>query len=254
MMTRRQFPRARLGALLGLAITCAFAREAPGSGQTPAAPSCPRGSHQVRASSVHTESDHALACADANGVWTGPYQERFADDTLAVKGAYQVGQPDGPWLFYYKSGAIMMSGAFRAGQREGVWTSFYENGRKLGSGPYHNDQLQGRWVTWYEDGTLKSEGSYHDGEESGLWSFWYPNGKLEKKGQYFGRRVVPPKNVSVPAELGLWTYWYDNGLKRIEGKFCAGERVGLWTEWSEDGSVSAQTQFPDSHGSDGRCP
>ena len=249
----REFTTAILLGFLSLWSTFKFGETSPQSNEAALQISCPTGTHQVRAAPVHTESDHALACADTQGVWAGPYQERFNDDTVAVRGIYLGGQPNGSWTFFYKGGATMMSGSFRSGKREGIWTSFYENGHKLGQGPYHNDDLDGHWINWYEDGTRKSEGSYKSGDEWGLWSFWYANGRLQKRGKYFGRRIVPPRNASVPAESGLWTYWYEKGLKQMEGSYRKGERMGEWTEWSEDGSITSHTRFPTPHESAAHC-
>ena len=200
---------------------------------------CMDDTHPMRAKPTHTESDHALGCADTRGVWQGPYQERFADESLAAKGRYSNGQPDGTWVFFYRSGREMMRGHFREGMREGVWISYFEDGRKLARGPYVRDALSGRWLSWYEDGTRKSEGSYHNGEEAGTWTYWYTNGHLQSRGAYRGRRIVPPRNASVPAQSGHWTYWYESGAKHMEGCFRDGEKVGKWKEWAEDGSVSA---------------
>jgi antitoxin component YwqK of YwqJK toxin-antitoxin module len=196
----------------------------------------------MRGSAVHTQSDYALACPDASGRWNGPYQE-WRHSGLAVAGHYSNGQPEDEWTFFYPNGRILKRGSYRAGLRQGEWRSYYENGRKLAEGAYRDDALNGRWTEWYETGVRKSQGAYQNGEEAGQWTFWHPNGRLDRAGNYRGRRIVPPRNASVPAESGKWTYWYDNGHKRMEGCFRDGLQVGLWTEWSPEGQVTSQKTF-----------
>jgi len=200
----------------------------------------PPGFELVRKAPIHTESDHALACSDREGVWQGPYQEEYEDGTVAVSGRYKDGQPDDEWTFFYRDGARLSRGVFREGRRKEQWTTFYENGRKLAEGTYRDGEPDGHWTNWYEDGTRQSEGDYLAGEESGVWTYWFPNGRMDRTGVYHGRRVVPPRNASVPAESGKWTYWYESGSKRTEGCFNNGVQVGVWTEWSEEGKASTR--------------
>jgi antitoxin component YwqK of YwqJK toxin-antitoxin module len=144
---------------------------------------------------------------------------------------------------YYPSGSVMSRGGFHDGRRNGSWASYYENGARVAEGFYRDDQPVGHWKTWYDNGINESEGDYVRGESAGLWIYWHKNGRWDRMGAYCGQRLVPPRNVSVPAESGWWTYWYENGQKRMEGSFVRGEKVGLWSEWAETGQLRSRKDF-----------
>jgi antitoxin component YwqK of YwqJK toxin-antitoxin module len=207
---------------------------------------CPGDRDAVRDRALYAEiADHAIGCTDDQGAWDGPYQERFADGRVAVRGAQRHAHPEGLWTFFYANGQTMMRGRFRAGHRQGPWTSFYENGKRLGQGSYRDDMLDGRWTTWREDGSRESVGSYRRGDKEGPWTYFHPNGRPDRAGAYRGVRRVPPRNAPVPAETGQWTYWHDNGKRRAQGTFRNGEQIGLWIEWSPGGQEISRKQLND---------
>jgi len=228
--------------VVGLVILTGAALGGAG-GATSEAPTCPGGRPPVRAAAAHTEADHALACTDPQGTWDGPYHEVSRDGRLTVSGVNRAGAPEGVWTFFYGNGAVMKREILRAGTRDGVYSAFYENGTRAAEGAYRDGQPDGLWREWYGDGRLRSQGRFDRGQETGRWTYWFPNGQPDRTGEYRGRRLLPPRQISVPAETGRWTYWYPDGAKRMEGCYRAGERVGEWTEWSETRQVTSRTTY-----------
>ena len=83
---------------------------------------------------------------------TGPFQLKFENDVLALKGQYEKRLRAGEWEHYYPNGQIMAKGIYVDGQKQGPWEFFFSDGSPMASGNYKDNLKEGDWMEYLRDG------------------------------------------------------------------------------------------------------
>lgn len=176
-MTKTHRMMALAGALF-LATACGGGAEAPEPEvpEVPEVPSVDEGMPELECpeeamySAVQTSQGIEQAC-DIAGVRHGPFRLWFDKSTKSVEGEYDMGQPNGTWVWRFENGAKKSKGSYKGGKQVGGWTWWHENGNVAEEGDFLKGRKAGQWTLKYDNGAAQEGGMYHNGEKNGKWSY-----------------------------------------------------------------------------------
>lgn len=164
----------------------------------------------------------------------GPFEERDADGTLRVEGAYLGGLRQGRWIAYHRGGGARYAGEYVGGLREGPWEWWYPGGQLQKRGAYRANLSEGPWEEWYRDGTPRRAGAFAAGAAEGPWQEWYADGRLASEGRFERGEFE-----------GEWTLYHPSGSPESRTNWRAGRREGPSESWFEDGSLRRRGAYRD---------
>lgn len=138
----------------------------------------------------------------------GPYEEHFADGSLACRGQHRDGQKTGEWRYFLKNGRLKAVGHYRRDQIHGEWQWYRENGELMQTGAFTDGRRCGVWRRYRPDGSLLDEGAYDGEDKIGEWKTCDAHGrpvkvKVHKPRAAAGNDLRRPRNfVTGPAREG----------------------------------------------------
>ena len=192
-----------------------------------------------------------------NGLKTGPFEERLANGRVSIKGAFEKGKKNGPWIFYndagfvdkqinyrrdsldgeylvfFPDGRINTSGNYLMGKKTGLWIWNLPN--KIGTemkGTFVNDLQDGKWEYYFSTGELSYLANYKQGLRNGEWNYFYKDSTLYRNGKF-----------SNDLKEGKWETYYEDGTLLMEGAYNKGKEAGEWTVYWENGRVKNRSVF-----------
>lgn len=118
-----------------------------------------------------------------------------------MKGTYDNGVKNGPFIYYYQGGLIKEIKNFTEGRVVGAYEAWYPNGKKKEEGDFKDSnyrllyfwdslgmpliiQGNGLLVRYFSNGKVKEEGRYGNAFKIGEWKGYTPKGKLFYEEEY----------------------------------------------------------------------
>ena len=211
-----------------------------------------------------TESFYVFNVADSS------YRELDSEGHVLIEGEYDMGSPDGEWLYFYKDGRLKSKnnisndtvylidhylsdsahtqvvrlgyGAIKTYYISGGLKENYTYSKGLKTGPFEERMV---------NGIISIMGQFHEGLKNGRWHFYFPNGKIEKSINYYldtlhGSYLVmnmdstinTSGNYNYGNKHGEWI-WYKAGQKtEMTGSFYENMQHGEWRYFFSTGKLS----------------
>lgn len=166
----------------------------------------------------------------------GQYNAYFNDSsTLAFKGRYKNGKPQGIFHYYRKNGRVRHTCVYEKGIENGPFTFYNENGQLVQLGQEINNKQDGTDYQWYSNGNYRHIDNYKLGKFHGSYKYFHYNGQIDTEGNYFEGY-----------DIGKWTSYYDNGKIREIRYFV--DSIGIKekqriVEWQKN-HLGAAPYFP----------
>lgn len=164
-----------------------------------------------------------------DGMWES---RQSSDSTCISKGAYAVGDKNGPWEECTQDPKTRKSyrnfaGTYLDGLRNGPAVAYNPEGKKIAEGNYAADTS--------EDCRKKPPGGRAEncGKRDGPWKIYHSNGKLALSGSY---------DRSTGNRAGRWVEYYQSGGKMAEGD-RRHTRQGRWKFYDKRGGLLFEGDF-----------
>lgn len=131
-----------------------------------------------------------LTAAAAIALLAGAAPLRAApDDALHAEGQCREGRMQGGYSLRSADGSLRARGAYNLGQRVGSFIFWNAAGARIAHLPFDADLLSGTVALWYEaatatEGAHRLEAAYRQGERHGPTRAWYPSGRLRLEADY----------------------------------------------------------------------
>ncbi|PLY39392.1 hypothetical protein CSZ94_26670 [Janthinobacterium sp. ROICE36] len=219
---------------------------------------------------------------DGQGQQDGICSEYFPDGTLALRGDWRHGLPEGEHQHYHATGKLREVTVYRDGKQvDGPVQTFDKNGKLSTSYTMRDQSIEGEHLTYFPDGKVSSRSEMKRGKSNGLTASYYPDGavrstmtevnnlptgealefypdgKVQSRQQYGDKggllsvQRYSPRGVLVLErrwdaqlrEQGTSRSWYESGKPEHSIDFVNDERHGWRRSWREDGSLQSECQY-----------
>jgi len=117
-------------------------------------------------------------------LYSGGYQEYFANGELRLDMMIVSGKPDGPYVVYFENGRPNEVRSYHNGQFHGVWRTYNSSGMLVSQAQYIDNKKHGKWMIWDNNGIQRYEMEYTNGKRSGVWYIWDEKGRLISEKTY----------------------------------------------------------------------
>jgi len=196
-----------------------------------------------------------------HGVWIRVYP----DGSLYYVGAFNSGQPEGQFLYFFETGELMSkiehpsvshltaqisaihyrtnssvqsSGFYISVNdqekpvKDGSWGYYDEGSKQIKQESYSAGKLNGTYWIKTKKGSLVEEGGYVNGKLDGLKTTYYDTGTVRQRINYVADELE-----------GDFKVFYINGLPKIEGNYTDGKENLIWKTYQEDGVLEQITHY-----------
>lgn len=117
---------------------------------------------------------------------------------IIAKGEYIEGLKEDEW--YYHVGDHTEKGAYNAGEKDGIWGYYYLDGIKKFSGIYIQGYANGKHRYFYEDGKIREEQFFEMGRKNKTWRKYDEAGNITMTTTYSNDRIVKINGVKINLE------------------------------------------------------
>jgi antitoxin component YwqK of YwqJK toxin-antitoxin module len=163
---------------------------------------------------------------------------------LLIQGNYQLGSPDGKWLFFYQDSSIWKT-EFTSNdttylldyfqddsahtqtvkEGQGFVKTYYSTGKTKESYTFSNGLKTGPFFELLASGKTSISGSFLKGKKDGVWEYFYADGTVQKREGYVADSLHGPYEV-----------YYENGKPETVGQYVKGRKTGEWSWHSSQGA------------------
>lgn len=179
------------------------------------------------------------------------FKEYNDQGTLIMQGNYDLGSPEGNWLYYYSDSSLWKQ-EFVSNDTtylityfnndslhtktvvngDGEVTTFYVSGVVKESYTFMDGLRHGPFVEYLASGRPSIQGEFSKGKKHGEWLFYFADGTLEKQQGFLEDSLHGPYIVN-----------YSNGNLKTKGNYQVGKKQGAWVWNMESGDVEMQGSF-----------
>jgi antitoxin component YwqK of YwqJK toxin-antitoxin module len=165
----------------------------------------------------------------------GPYEKKYDNGRLKLKGSYRKGKAVGLWQFWRENGKLAIIKNYdKKGKLQGESISFNEKGDTVQAAFYKENQMDGLWRT-FANGKPYEYLTYVAGVPEGPAERFYSNGKPSMSSWYKAGLLDGP-----------YTSWDKSGMKLSQGQYLRGKQYGEWLDWSYDGKLESRINYDSS--------
>ncbi len=168
------------------------------------------------------------------------------DDKLVFTGVYDVGKPNGDFVYYDRNGNEL--GRYTIADGTGIAVTFHANRKPSSKQRLYKGVEDGVYQELTPRGKVVTEGRFAGGVKHGAWKEWtadgvpvleqsWKRGKLDGvvKKLVDGKPTLEAHYVDGKAE-GAYAE-YRLGKPSVTGQFADDRRTGTWTHYNADGTV-----------------
>lgn len=155
-----------------------------------------------------------------NGHWT------YFHDSIekpAWEMNYNVGQKNGPQIYFNKKGDTTKFETYNNGVLNGTKVTYGSNGKRTKQVSYVNGLFEGPFILYNKEGAITEELNYKAGKKNGVFTYYYDDGVL-----------LRTENWTNDVKNGEFkTFYYEGNLQKSE-IYKKGLREGYWEEFFPD--------------------
>ena len=179
------------------------------------------------------------------------FKEYNEQGTLIIQGNYNLGSPEGKWMFYYPDSTVWkeefvsndttyLMSYYQNDKNHtqtvikgnGTVISYFQSGAIKESYEFKNGLRNGPFFEQLASGVTAISGEFLNGKKQGTWTFNFADGSLEKK-QGFVQDSLD----------GEYLVMYPNGVTQTTGNYRMGKKHGLWNWNMQNGDVEMRGSF-----------
>jgi len=187
------------------------------------------------------EREGSYVTGKRDGIWN-----EWNVDKLAFTGTYDVGKPNGDFVYYDRNGNEL--GRYTITDGTGVVLTFHPNHKPASKQRLVNGIEEGSYQELTPRGKVVTDGRFVGGKKHGAWKEWTADGVPTLEQAWRRGKLHGVVKKFVDGKLSLEAHYVDGkahgayaeyrlGKPSVTGQFADDLRTGTWTHYNADGTV-----------------
>ncbi|MBN2480927.1 MAG: toxin-antitoxin system YwqK family antitoxin [Bacteroidales bacterium] len=119
----------------------------------------------------------------------------YYDNTLTSKESYDMGERNGPMLYYFSNGVVSERIEWHNGIKHGSWLQYFSDGTVKLNAVYTNNMLDGDFLVYHQNGQPYVKGNYLNDQRHGLWTFYNEAGSVDMELNYLNGTCLDGEKI-----------------------------------------------------------